>query len=449
MIEDDFYRTSSQYRLWSFTTASLQAQRATTNAVASDRVRAAIRRAQEARRSATSSATGTPVPEVDGNASTPNPAKGDEKAIECLTPEEEQQTVSYYCEQIIQLGEAYKPPLPTIVRATAIQYLRRFYLTNSPMTYHPKQIMPCALFLATKTDNYYMSLRHFADGVPGDTTAEDIIAPEFLVMQSLRFTFDVRHPFRGLEGGIMELQALAAGQGPPAPHLAHTHTPESLQRGLLALPPPPPNATSTSTSASSVTDRIARAHHHTREILKSAAQITDVYFLFTPAQIWLAALRLADPPLAEYYLDTKLGGGGGGHRPAQPSGGATPENDVLAVLRPKLLRTLTDCAAMLQAYKPLASDPDQMKTLRRIIGKKLYHCQNPEKVNLGGGAQKRIPAAALAAAATTTTGGVDSGASESEMERLAKKRKLENAAEHSGSKDIFGGELVMQRTKER
>ncbi|PYI31552.1 putative cyclin Ccl1 [Aspergillus indologenus CBS 114.80] len=449
MIEDDFYRTSSQYRLWSFTTASLQAQRATTNAVASDRVRAAIRRAQEARRSATSSATGTPVPEVDG--STPNPAKGDEKAIECLTPEEEQQTVSYYCEQIIQLGEAYKPPLPTIVRATAIQYLRRFYLTNSPMTYHPKQIMPCALFLATKTDNYYMSLRQFADGVPGDTTAEDIIAPEFLVMQSLRFTFDVRHPFRGLEGGIMELQALAAGQGPPAPHLAHTHThtAESLQRALHALPPPP-NAPSTSTSSSSssssVTDRIARAHHHTREILKSAAQITDVYFLFTPAQIWLAALRLADPPLAGYYLDTKLGGGGG---PAQPSGEATPEN-ILAVLRPKLLRTLADCAAMLQAYKPLASDPERMKTLRRIIGKKLYHCQNPEKVHLGGAAQKRIPAAALAAAATTTTtGGVDSGASESEMERLAKKRKLETAAEHSGSKDIFGGELVMQRTKER
>ncbi|RAK75494.1 TFIIH complex kinase subunit CCL1 [Aspergillus fijiensis CBS 313.89] len=449
MIEDDFYRTSSQYRLWSFTAASLQAQRAITNAVASDRVRAAIRRAQEARRSATSSATGTPVPEVEGSTSTStnHPAKAEEKPIECLTPEEEQQTVSYYCEQIIQLGEAYKPPLPTIVRATAIQYLRRFYLTNSPMTYHPKQIMPCALFLATKTDNYYMSLRQFADGVPGDTTAEDIIAPEFVVMQSLRFTFDVRHPFRGLEGGIMELQALAAGQGQPAPHLAattQTQTPESLQRGLLALP--------LSSSSKNITDRIARAHHTTREILKSAAQITDVYFLFTPAQIWLAALMLADRALAEYYLDTKLG-------TSAPSSSVQEAEaaDGLAALRPKLLRTLNDCAAMLQAYKPLASDPDQMKTLRRIIGKKLYHCQNPEKVNLGGAGQKRIPAAALAssaaaaaAAAATPTGGVDSGASESEMERLAKKRKLETAAESSsGSKDIFGGELVMQRTKER
>ncbi|CAK97385.1 uncharacterized protein An17g00250, partial [Aspergillus niger] len=162
MIEDEIYRSSSQFRLWSFTEASLKQLRATTNSVASDRVRAALRRAQEARRSATSSTTGTPAPGSDAE----NKAT-EEKQIECLTPEEEQQVVDYYSEQIIQLGENYKPPLPTIVRATAIQYLRRFYLTNSPMTYHPKQIMPCALFLATKTDNYYLSLRQFAEGVPG------------------------------------------------------------------------------------------------------------------------------------------------------------------------------------------------------------------------------------------------------------------------------------------
>lgn len=121
-------------------------------------------------------------------------------------------------------------------KATAIQYLRRFYLTNSPMTYHPKNIMACALFVATKTDNYYMSLRQFAAGIPGDTTADDVIAPEFLIMQSLRFTFDVRHPFRGLEGGIMELQAVAQGLGQPPP-LHPQQTPDSLRQGLLAPPP--------------------------------------------------------------------------------------------------------------------------------------------------------------------------------------------------------------------
>ncbi|BCS04075.1 TFIIH complex kinase subunit CCL1 [Aspergillus luchuensis] len=422
MIEDEIYRSSSQFRLWSFTEASLKQLRATTNSVASDRVRAALRRAQDARRSATSSTTGTPAPGSDAE----NKAAED-KQIECLTPEEEQQVVDYYSEQIIQLGENYKPPLPTIVRATAIQYLRRFYLTNSPMTYHPKQIMPCALFLATKTDNYYLSLRQFAEGVPGQTSADDIIAPEFLVMQSLRFTFDVRHPFRGLEGGIMELRAISQGQGQPAPHFQPSQTPEDLRRALLSLSP-------SSATASTMNDRISRAHHSTREILKAAAQITDAYFLYTPAQIWLSAFLLADRPLAEFYLDTKLGG------PIISS--SNHDQNPLYALRTKLLTTLANCSALLQAYKPFASDEARMKTLKRIVGKKLYHCQNPEKANIAG--QKRIPAAAAAAAAAAAG---ESGTSESEMERLAKKRKLERGSETT--KDLFGGELVTQRTKER
>jgi cyclin H len=293
------------------------------------------------------------------------------------------------------------------------------------MTYSPKTIMPCALFLATKTDNFYMSLRQCAEKVP-DTTAEDIIAPEFLIMQSLRFTFDVRHPFRGLEGGVMELQAMAEGQGQPAPHLPH-QTSEDLRRGIVAVPPAP-NAP----QSSSITDRIGRAHTATRELLKTAAQMTDAYFLYTPSQIWLAAFMLADRPLAEFYLDTKLGG---------PTDTATQADNMLHDLRAKLLRTLTDCAALLQSYKPLNSDPEQMKNLKRI-GKKFYFCQNPEKISLVG--QKRIPAAAAAAAASAGEG----GSSESEVERLAKKRKLEREQKDRVSRDIFGGELVAQRVKE-
>jgi cyclin H len=111
MIEDDIYRASSQYRLWSYTEASLQSLRATTNAVASERVRAALRRARETNPSAASSATGTPQPgsDVDGKSN-------EEKQIECLTPEEELVLVRYYCEKTLELGETYKPPLPTMVR---------------------------------------------------------------------------------------------------------------------------------------------------------------------------------------------------------------------------------------------------------------------------------------------------------------------------------------------
>lgn len=124
MIEDDVYRTSSQFRLWSYTTSSLQSLRATTNAVASERVRAALRRARENHASTTSSAAGTPQPGGDGE-----PRKPDEKQIECLTPAEELVLVRYYCEKTLELGETYKPPLPTMVRvsSTLREALARYF----------------------------------------------------------------------------------------------------------------------------------------------------------------------------------------------------------------------------------------------------------------------------------------------------------------------------------
>lgn len=295
------------------------------------------------------------------------------------------------------------------------------------MTYHPKSIMACALFLATKTDNYYMSLRQFAEGIPSKkgkkpTTPEEVISPEFLLMQGLRFTFDVRHPFRGLEGGIMELQAIADGQGQPGPHLTH-QTSHQLQQSLLNIPSGP-------VRASSISDRIGRAHGTTRETLKSAAQMTDAYFLYTPSQIWLSAFLLADRPLAEFYLDTKLGGPlTPTNVQPDPSGLQNPLYD----LRNKLLKVLTDCSAMLQQYQPLSSDPEQMENLQRIA-KKHHHCLNPEKKL----APKRVPAGAEASPAP---------ASESETERLAKKRKLE-AEKARGAQDMFGPELVSERTKQ-
>lgn len=113
MIEDEIYRTSSQYRLWSYTKPSLQSLRDTTNDVASQRVRAAIRRSRETHPSATPSAAGTPQPASDGETKRP-----DEKPIECLTPEEELVLVTYYCEKTLELGDEYKPPLPTMVRVS-------------------------------------------------------------------------------------------------------------------------------------------------------------------------------------------------------------------------------------------------------------------------------------------------------------------------------------------
>lgn len=289
------------------------------------------------------------------------------------------------------------------------------------MTYHPKTIMPCALFLATKTDNYYLSLHDFAKVVPKIEKDEDVIAPEYTLTRGLRYTFDVRHPFRGLEGGIMELQAIALGEGKPAPYNAG-QTPESMKQAIHNIAPISPS------DKGSISSRISVAHGKAREILKTAAQMTDVYFFYTPSQIWLAALFVADKPLAQFYLETKIG----------PSAKTPDAGNPLEMIRAKLTSTLASCSEVLESYTPLSSNPEMMKDLKRIA-KKVYQCQMIENLDPAapGSGQKR---------ATGNVPGAE-GTSESDLERAAKKRRLEREKRERESRDIFGGELVAQRNK--
>ncbi|KKY24355.1 putative cyclin ccl1 [Phaeomoniella chlamydospora] len=254
------------------------------------------------------------------------------------------------------------------------------------MTYHPKQIMMCALFLATKTDHYHISLSRFISKLP-KTTEDDIKAPEFLLMQGLRFTLDVRHPMKGLEGGFMELRAMAEGSstGPDFVRLMQERpTRESILR-----------------------KRIDAAEYYARKTLHTAAQLTDAYFLYTPSQIWLAALMIADEPLATLFLDAKMKFVG------------LP----LEAIRPKVLDTLQSCADLLKSFNSATEESSEDREIKRI-GKKLKICQNPEKLDLVeiNKAQKR------------------EGADGSDAEKTLKKRKLERERlEKDG--DIFGGDL--------
>lgn len=239
----------------------------------------------------------------------------------------------------------------------------------------------------------------------------------------------------------MELEAIAQGEGRPAPYQP-TQTADGLKRALHSIPPP--SGLPADKKLPSLTDRIRKAHHNTREILKSAAQMTDAYFLYTPSQIWFSAFLLADRPLAEFYLNTKLG--------FTTEGTATEPADPIAVIRQKLFVRLEDCSKLLGSYKPLSSDPDKMKSLKRI-GKKLWHCQNPEKIDLVGlnRAKKRDSGNSSTGVppSGTGSGAVSEGVSESEMERAAKKRRLEREKREKEARDLFGSDLVTQRVKQQ
>jgi hypothetical protein len=103
MIEDDTYRASSQYRLWSYTEQTLAQIRQTTNNLASERVKAAFRRAQAARSAE--------------NGSLPDPENVDQAKVDVqtLTVDEELKIVEWGCSKIQDMGEAMNPRIPSNV----------------------------------------------------------------------------------------------------------------------------------------------------------------------------------------------------------------------------------------------------------------------------------------------------------------------------------------------
>ena len=268
------------------------------------------------------------------------------------------------------------------------------------MTYHPRQMMPSAIFLATKTENHYISLKSFAAKLP-KTTEEDVVAPEFLLTQGLRFTFDVRHPHRGLEGGFMELMAMAMGNYPTSK--GSETTSQSLQTEMIQLKPAI-NGKSKARNPQELISHIQESHGKAKDILKTSALLTDAYFLYTPSQIWLTALLLVDEPLALFYLDVKL--------------------STMPDVKVKLIPTLHSCRNLLRSSVLIKPGEADMQELTRI-DKKLYKCRNPEKMDLVGisKAQKR------------EGDGKDAASLD---EKVIKKRKLEREQSLKEGEDVFG-----------
>ena len=238
-----------------------------------------------------------------------------------------------------------------------MQYLKRFYLSNSCMTYPPKEIYKTILYLACKTEATHMPLSEYARRI--STDPEQILAPEYKVMQALRFTLDVKQPFRGLKGVLMELLNLAEGLVGPVDGMDETDG-DRLKDVMLELPSPQQGNQSQWKHSSDVRDnamlkeRIQAAYSAARGLLDAPALLTDAYFLYAPSQILLAAMHVADTPLTTFYLSTKL-----------PT--ALPA-------RPKILATIHSCAEMLQNFSP---DQVLSKDDRTALEAKLELCRDP------------------------------------------------------------------------
>ena len=87
----------------------------------------------------------------------------------------------------------YLFPLPSLPQ--------RFYLENSVMDYHPRDVMLTALYLACKVEEFNVSIAQFVGNLKGDRNkaADLVLSYELMVVEKLHFQLTVHNPYRPLD----------------------------------------------------------------------------------------------------------------------------------------------------------------------------------------------------------------------------------------------------------
>ncbi|XP_031558450.1 cyclin-H-like [Actinia tenebrosa] len=126
-----------------------------------------------------------------------------------LTTEEEKKLVEYYEVVLTDVSAKFQPPIPWSAVATAVTYMKRFYLKTSVMDYPPKEMYLICLYMACKVDEYNISAEKFVCILPGDRrekAIDFILSHELLLMQRLDFHLTVHNPYRPMEGFIIDMK---------------------------------------------------------------------------------------------------------------------------------------------------------------------------------------------------------------------------------------------------
>lgn len=178
-------------------------------------------------------------------------ARTNEKAGDLLSAKEELYMVRSYLVNLKEFCRKFVPKMTKSVIATAFIYMKRFYLQESCMDYHPRNIGVTCAYLACKIDEFYVPIDQFIKNVKGDCSKAQttVLSNELLLMKKLRFHLTVHLPYRAVEGFLIDLRA--------------RYYPAKDKTDLMRL---------------EIEDYLDKA------------MFTDACFLYTPSQIALAAV---------------------------------------------------------------------------------------------------------------------------------------------------------------
>lgn len=130
------------------------------------------------------------------------------KRADLLAASEERIVLHKHELQLREFCRKFVPQMPRAVTGTAFHYFKRFYLKNSVMDYHPKEILVTCVYLACKVEEFNLSMKQFVSNIKGDRdkAAEIILNTELLVLKQLNYQLLVHNPFRPVEGFIIDIK---------------------------------------------------------------------------------------------------------------------------------------------------------------------------------------------------------------------------------------------------
>ncbi|KAK7083080.1 hypothetical protein SK128_000866 [Halocaridina rubra] len=116
-------------------------------------------------------------------------------------------TLKDFCKKFRDPRDSRIRMLPSVM-TTAQHYFKRFYLYNSVMDYHPKEILVTCVYLACKIEEFYVTINDFVHNVRGDKkkAAEIILNNELQLTQELQFNLIIHQPFRPVEGLLIDIK---------------------------------------------------------------------------------------------------------------------------------------------------------------------------------------------------------------------------------------------------
>jgi cyclin H len=128
-----------------------------------------------------------------------------------LSYEEEKVILLHYEYQLKIFCGNFKPPItiPSVI-GTSITYFKRFYLKNSAMDFHPRDMYLVCVYLACKIEEFNISMSQFLLNINSNDDKEEfanaILNYELLLIEKLDFNLTVHNFYRPYEGFLLDVK---------------------------------------------------------------------------------------------------------------------------------------------------------------------------------------------------------------------------------------------------